>query len=153
MKMFQTFKLSYNVDLLTLFCLATVWATFSINWATFFPNFQSPCFCLSSFTLILKSSALTPLLSPPASLANCFIAGLISEIMPPFKKDFCPIFECLLFPRNGSDQNQKKIIVFISWGLYHKTFYNHNGTAHIKKCKQLFEYQHFLLPTNKWSKF
>jgi hypothetical protein len=35
-----------------------------------------------------------------------------------------------------------------------KTCYARNGTAHFKKCKQLFEYQHLLLLKDIWwSKF
>ncbi len=29
--------------------------------------------------------------------------------------------------------------------------YKSNGTAHFKKCKQLFEYQHLLLLRDIWS--
>ncbi len=47
-----------------------------------------------------------------------------------------------------------KLHKVVSWNLLYKTFlrliyqvvmYASNGTTHLKKCKQLFEYQHLLL--------
>jgi hypothetical protein len=44
--MFLTFKMSFDVDILACFCLATVWATFQNIWKFFQPSSLSPCFVL-----------------------------------------------------------------------------------------------------------